>query len=106
MGGPAATAKPATSAVLVSGRIRITGFPAAARRCALSESNAARPTAMPPDCSGVIDLGQYGQRRPFHIIGFRLTVLFTVVLDNQNGGTMINELTTKRPSHSLWQRPA
>ncbi len=46
---PAETAKPATSAVLVSGRTRITGSPPAAIRSAVAESNAMRPTAIPAD---------------------------------------------------------
>ena len=46
---PAETANPATSDVLVSGRTRMTGSPLAARRSALSESKAARPTAIPAD---------------------------------------------------------
>jgi hypothetical protein len=46
---PAAMAKPPTSAVVVSGRMKMTGSPLAAKRAALSGSKTARPTAMPVD---------------------------------------------------------
>ena len=55
---PAASAKPSTSAVLVSGRIRITGSPAVESRRALSDENAARPTAIPPDAPIPVQQGR------------------------------------------------
>src|SRR5579863_10147341 len=48
---PAASAKPSTSAVLVSGRIRITGSPEPARRRPPSDEKVARPVAIPPDAA-------------------------------------------------------
>ena len=38
-----------SASMLVSGRIKMTGSPVAARRCAVPESKVARPTAIPPE---------------------------------------------------------
>jgi hypothetical protein len=48
---PEAARKPAMSAVLISGRTRITGSPHAANRSAAAESNAAWPTATPAEAA-------------------------------------------------------